>query len=118
MIWDQYSREFEITEVLSTKYCYNNLHAIVHVRFDIFCQNLLASNNWKWDSKQYDLEKKRIYFFVQFSIYSLHLIVKSQLQTASGVSSFSDVKSAVDAVVEILQSGIPMARIGRLIVMI
>lgn len=31
--------------------------------------------------------------------------------TASGVSSFSDVKSAVDAVVEILQSGIPMARI-------
>lgn len=42
----------------------------------------------------------------------------SQLQTASGVSSFSDVKSAVDAVVEILQSGIPMARIGRLIVII
>ncbi|XP_078364900.1 putative D-lactate dehydrogenase, mitochondrial isoform X2 [Oculina patagonica] len=31
--------------------------------------------------------------------------------TASGVSSFPDVKSAVDAVVEILQSGIPMARI-------
>ena len=38
----------------------------------------------------------------------------SELQTASGVSSFSDVKSAVDAVVEILQSGIPMARIGKL----
>ena len=37
-----------------------------------------------------------------------------ELQTASGVSSFSDVKSAVDAVVEILQSGIPMARIGKL----
>ena len=34
------------------------------------------------------------------------------------MSSFSDVKSAVDAVVEILQSGIPMARIGRLIVFI
>lgn len=32
------------------------------------------------------------------------------------MSSFSDVKSAVDAVVEILQSGIPMARIGRLII--
>lgn len=55
MIWDQYSREFEITDfelASGTKYCYNNLHAIVHVRFDIFCQNLLASNNWKWDSKQ------------------------------------------------------------------
>ena len=34
------------------------------------------------------------------------------------MSSFSDVKSAVDAVVEILQSGIPMARIGRLTVLI
>lgn len=31
--------------------------------------------------------------------------------TASGVSSFPDVKSAVDAVVEILQCGLPMARI-------
>ena len=46
------------------------------------------------------------------------MFVLSQLQTASGVSSFPDVKSAVDAVVEILQSGIPMARIGRLIVII
>ena len=32
---------------------------------------------------------------------------------ASGVSSFPDVKSAVDAVVEILQCGLPMARIGK-----
>ena len=30
----------------------------------------------------------------------------------AGVSSFPDVKSAVDAVVQILQCGIPVARIG------
>lgn len=30
------------------------------------------------------------------------------------MSSFPDVKSAVDAVVEILQCGLPMARIGKL----
>ena len=29
------------------------------------------------------------------------------------MSSFPDVKSAVDAVVEILQCGLPMARIGK-----
>ena len=39
----------------------------------------------------------------------------SFLQTIAGVSSFLDVKSAVDAVVQILQCGIPMARIGRYI---
>ena len=60
-----------------------------------------------------------VFYFSGFAYYVSRQLVLvsiciSELQTASGVSSFSDVKSAVDAVVEILQSGIPMARIGKL----
>ena len=50
---------------------------------------------------------------IAYCVYYFQFVL-CELQTASGVSSFSDVKSAVDAVVEILQSGIPMARIGKL----